>query len=177
MEVDASSLGVGAGLSQQRGEPPVVHPFVFFSKKRSPIGIILHPIQHQRHLPPRQTKADALSRIHSPDPLPEELEPVLPLDLFVCPITWSLDDDIRTAPEEEPAPPVGPEGRIYVPTSLRISLLDLVHASPGSGQPGRQRTLSLLKGRYWWPNMAQDVAPVCKGILCLCHYFDTPSSA
>ncbi|KAK3539464.1 hypothetical protein QTP70_008500 [Hemibagrus guttatus] len=30
-------------------------------------------------------------------------------DLFVCPITWSLDDDICAATEEEPAPPGGPD--------------------------------------------------------------------
>ncbi|KAK3506444.1 hypothetical protein QTP70_017063 [Hemibagrus guttatus] len=31
----------------------------------------------------KNTKADALSRIHSPDPMPEQLEPILPPDLFV----------------------------------------------------------------------------------------------
>ncbi|KAK3565354.1 hypothetical protein QTP86_007128 [Hemibagrus guttatus] len=111
----------------------------------------------------KNTKADALSRIHSPDPMPEEPEPILPPDLFVCPITWSLDDDIRAATEEEPAPPGGPDGKAYVPTSLSLSLLDLVHASPGSGHPGRQRTLSLLKERYWWPNMAENVTHFVRG--------------
>ncbi|KAK3539589.1 hypothetical protein QTP70_010252 [Hemibagrus guttatus] len=53
--------------------------------------------------------------------MPEEPEPILPPDLFVCPITWSLDDDIRAATEEEPAPPGGPDGKAYVPTSLRLS--------------------------------------------------------
>ncbi|KAK3522484.1 hypothetical protein QTP86_015544 [Hemibagrus guttatus] len=95
----------------------------------------------------KNTKADTLFRIHSPDPMPEEPEPILPPDLFVCPITWSLDDDIRAATKEEPALPGGPDGKAYVPTSLRLSLLDSVHASPGSGHPGRQRTLSLLKER------------------------------
>ncbi len=36
VEVDASSLGVGAVLSQRRGEPPVLHPCAFFLKKLSP---------------------------------------------------------------------------------------------------------------------------------------------
>ncbi len=36
VEVDASSLGVGAVLSQRRGETPVLHPCAFFSKKLSP---------------------------------------------------------------------------------------------------------------------------------------------
>ncbi|KAK3511981.1 hypothetical protein QTP70_027651 [Hemibagrus guttatus] len=110
-----------------------------------------------------ETPADALSRIHSPDPMPEEPEPILSPDLFVCPITLSLDNDIRAAIKEEPAPPGGPDGIAYVPTSLRLSLLDSVHASPGSGHPGRQQTLSLLKERYWWPNMAEDVARFARG--------------
>ncbi|KAK3564218.1 hypothetical protein QTP86_011202 [Hemibagrus guttatus] len=84
----------------------------------------------------KNTKADTLSRIHSPDAMPEEPEPILPPDL--CPITWLKVDNIRAATEEEPALPGGPDGKAYVPTSLRLSLLDSVHVSPGSGHPGRQ---------------------------------------
>ncbi|KAK3564885.1 hypothetical protein QTP86_030827 [Hemibagrus guttatus] len=83
-----------------------------------------------------------------------------------CSISGKLDQvmgHIRAATEEEPAPPGGPDGKAYVPTSLRLSLLDSVHASPGSGHPGRQRTLSLLKERYWWPNMAEEVARFVRG--------------
>lgn len=36
VEVDASSLGVGVELSQRRGEPPVLYPCAYFSKKLSP---------------------------------------------------------------------------------------------------------------------------------------------
>ncbi|KAK3524695.1 hypothetical protein QTP86_000836 [Hemibagrus guttatus] len=36
VELDASSLGVGAVLSQWRGETPVHHPCAYFSKKLSP---------------------------------------------------------------------------------------------------------------------------------------------
>ncbi len=142
VEVNASSLGGGALLSQWRVEPPVLHPCAF-SKKLSPaeqnydignrellaIKLALeewrhwleganHPfevitdhknlqyLREAKRLNPRQarwalfftrfnftvtyypghknTKADALSRIHSPDPLPEEIEPLLPPNLFVC---------------------------------------------------------------------------------------------
>ncbi|KAK3551030.1 hypothetical protein QTP70_011522 [Hemibagrus guttatus] len=140
VEVDASALGVGAVLSQQRGETPVLHPCAYFSKKLSPaeqnydignrellaIKLALeewrhwlegvnHPfevitdhknlqyLREAKRLNPRQ------ARIHSPDPMPEEPESILSPDLFVCPITWSLDDDICAATEEEPAPPGGPD--------------------------------------------------------------------
>ncbi|KAK3509845.1 hypothetical protein QTP70_014799 [Hemibagrus guttatus] len=36
VEVDASTTGVGAVLSQQQGNPPVLHPCAFFSRKLSP---------------------------------------------------------------------------------------------------------------------------------------------
>ncbi len=36
VEVDAATLGVGAILSQWKGEPPVLHPCAYFSKKLSP---------------------------------------------------------------------------------------------------------------------------------------------
>ncbi len=37
MEVDASTVGVGAVLSQHHGEPPKLHPCAYFSRKLSPV--------------------------------------------------------------------------------------------------------------------------------------------
>ncbi len=103
----------------------------------------------------RNCKADALSRVHSPDS-PTEPEPILPPALIVNPIIWNIDQDIRDATLTEPAPLGGPEGKTFVPVSIRQSLLDSVHKVPGSGHPGSQRTLSLLQARYWWPSMSRD---------------------
>ncbi len=156
VEVDASTLGVGAVLSQWKGEPPVLHPCAYFSRKLSPaeqnydigdrellaIKLALeewrhwlegaqHPfevitdhknlqyLRDARRLNPRQArwalfftrfrftvtyrsghknlKADALSRLHQPDPFPECPEPILSPTVFVCPIEWALDDQIRAA--------------------------------------------------------------------------------
>ncbi len=36
IEVDASTTGVGAVLSQQSGEPPILHPCAYFSRKLNP---------------------------------------------------------------------------------------------------------------------------------------------
>ncbi len=232
VEVDASTLGVGAVLSQWKGEPPVLHPCAYFSRKLSPaeqnydigdrellaIKLALeewrhwlegaqHPfevitdhknlqyLRDARRLNPRQArwalfftrfrftvtyrpghknlKADALSRLHQPDPFPECPEPILSPTVFVCPIEWALDDQIRAATLDEPAPLGGPEGKSFVPTALRLAPLDSVHSSPGSGHPGSQRTLSLLRNRYWWPNMARDVARYVKGCS-VCSIASTP---
>ncbi len=232
VEVDASTLGVGAVLSQWKGEPPVLHPCAYFSKKLSPaeqnydigdrellaIKLALeewrhwlegaqHPfevitdhknlqyLRDAKRLNPRQArwalfftrfrftvtyrpghknlKADALSRLHQPDPSPDCPEPILSPTVFVCPIEWALDDQIRAATLDEPAPLGGPEGKSFVPTALRLALLDSVHSSPGSGHPGNQRTLSLLRNKYWWPNMARDVARYIKGCS-VCAIASTP---
>ncbi len=232
VEVDAVTLGVGAILSQWKGEPPVLHPCAYFSKKLSPaeqnydvgnrellaIKLALeewrhwlegaqHPflvitdhknlqyLQEAKRLNPRQArwalfftrfrfkisyrpgskniKADALSRLNQPDPTPEEPEPILPHSIFTSPVLWNLDNQIQAATLIEPAPPGGPEGKRYVPSNLRLTLLDLVHTSPGSGHPGSHRTLSLLRNRYWWPNMTRDVARYVKGCS-ICAISSTP---
>ncbi len=232
VEVDAATLGVGAALSQWKGETPVLHPCAYFSRKLSPaeqnydvgnrellaIKLALEEWRHwlegaqypfevitdhknlqylrdAKRLNPRQArwalfftrfnftisyrpgnkniKADALSRLHQPDPTPDEPEPILPSSVFLSPIQWALDDQIRAATLTEPAPPGGPEGKEYVPSTLRLTLLDSVHTSPGSGHPGSNRTLSLLQGRYWWPNMARDVVRYVKGCS-VCAISSTP---
>ncbi|KAL0191951.1 hypothetical protein M9458_010247, partial [Cirrhinus mrigala] len=106
----------------------------------------------------KNLKANALSRLHSTDPVDESPERILPPSVFLAPIIWELDDQIRHATLEEAAPPGGPAGQMYVPTHLRLPLLDSAHTSLGSGHPGSRRTLSLLRQRYWWPNMAKEVA-------------------
>ncbi len=232
VEVDAAILGVGAVLSQWKGEPPVLHPCAYFSKKLSPAeqnydvgnGELLaiklaleewrhwlegaqHPfvvitdhknlqyLQEAKRLNPRQArwalfftrfrfmisyrpgskniKADALSRLHQPDPTTEEPEPILPHSIFTSPVLWNLDHQIQAATLLEPAPPGGPAGKKYVPSNLRLTLLDSVHTSPGSGHPGSHRTLSLLRNRYWWPNMTRDVTRYVRGCS-ICAISSTP---
>ncbi|KAI2657525.1 Transposon Tf2-8 polyprotein [Labeo rohita] len=214
VEVDASTAGVGAVLSQAAGDPAILHPCAFYSHKLSPaeqnydvgnrellaIKLALeewrhwlegakHPVtiitdhknlqylRDAKRLNPRQARwalfftrfhlqityrpgsknipADALSRLSSPEPS-TDLEPIIPSHLFVSPIIWDINQDIRRATLQEPAPPDCPEGKIYVPSSLRQRLLGTVHQSPGSGHPGSKRTFSLLQSRYWWSSMRRD---------------------
>ncbi|KAL0167736.1 hypothetical protein M9458_035958, partial [Cirrhinus mrigala] len=214
VEVDASTAGVGAVLSQAAGDPALLHPCAFYSHKLSPaeqnydvgnrellaIKLALeewrhwlegarHPVtiitdhknlqylRDAKRLNPRQARwalfftrfrlkityrpgsknipADALSRQSAPEPSADP-EPIIPSHLFISPIIWNIDRDIQQATLQEPAPPDCPEGKIYVPSSLRNHLLGTVHQSPGSGHPGSKRTLSLLQSCYWWSSMRRD---------------------
>ncbi|KAK3541689.1 hypothetical protein QTP86_000757 [Hemibagrus guttatus] len=221
VEVDASTTGVGAVLSQQQGKPPVLHPCAFFSKKLSPaeanydignrellaIKLALEEWRHwlegakhpfvvltdhknleylraAKRLNPRQArwalfftrfhftisyrpgpknvKADALSRLHGQEEPSEEPEPILPEKLFVSPISWSGE----TLPEPDAhtsTPPGCPPGLQFIPRAQRSSLLHSTHASLGTGHPGIQGTLSLLRQRFWWPGMASDVQRYVQG--------------
>ena len=50
--------------------------------------------------------------------------------------------------------------RLYVPHSLRHTLVQASHAHPFSGHGGRMQTLAKLSQHYWWPNMPKDIAYV-----------------
>ncbi len=114
----------------------------------------------------RNCKADALSRVHSPNS-PTKPKPIFPPALIVNPIIWNIDQDIRAATLTEPAPLGGPEGKTFIPVSIQQSLLDSVQKVLGSGHPGSQRTLSLLQARHWWPSMSRDtIRYVCSCSVC-----------
>ncbi|KAI2644487.1 Transposon Tf2-8 polyprotein [Labeo rohita] len=104
---------------------------------------------------------------------PAEPEPILPPSVIVSPIIWDLENNIRHATLQEPAPSGCPEGKIYVPSSQRLHLLGTVHESPGSGHPGSRRTLSLLQGHYWWPSMHRNVTRFVLSCS-VCPMFITP---
>jgi transposase InsO family protein len=50
------------------------------------------------------------------------------------------------------------EGRYYIPSGLlRRELLKQNHDDPHAGHFGYEKTLELLRRKYWWPNMPGDV--------------------
>ncbi|KAK3505691.1 hypothetical protein QTP70_004435, partial [Hemibagrus guttatus] len=170
VEVDASTTGVGAVLSQQQGNPRKLHPCAFFSRKLNPAER-LNPRQARWALfftrfkftisyrpGSKNVKADALSRIYGPDIASEDPEPVLPEKIFASPISWSEG----TLPESG-APPGCPPGLQFIPRSHRTSLIHATHVSLGTGHPGIKGTLSLLQQRFWWPRMAVDVKRYVQG--------------
>ncbi|KAK3528837.1 hypothetical protein QTP70_011760 [Hemibagrus guttatus] len=106
----------------------------------------------------KNVKADALSRLYSPDIASDDPETILPEKIFTNPILWSEG----TLPESD-APPECPPGLQFVPRSHRTSLVHSTHVSLGTGHPGIQRTLSLLQQRFWWPRMAVEVKRYVQG--------------
>ena len=58
-----------------------------------------------------------------------------------------------------------------VPAKKRQAAIDRCHHD--AGHQGRDRTLSLMKERFWWPGMAVQVMMVVKGCL-RCKQFEAP---
>ncbi len=216
VEVDASTSGVGAVLSQQQGTPAKFHPCAFFSRKLSPaemnydignrellaIKLALEEWRHwlegaqnpfivltdhknlqylrdAKRLNPRQARwalffyplqlyhllssrsqecesGCSLSRLHSPEEVCEEPETIIPKEIIVSPIQWNPESDTPSN-VSTPTLPGCPPGLQYITRARRTPLIHSVHTSLGTGHPGANGTLSLLKDRFWWPNMARDV--------------------
>ncbi len=115
----------------------------------------------------KNIKADALSRLHQSDLTPDEPEPILPSSVFLSPIQWALDDQIRAATLTEPAPPGGPKAR---------SMSHLPFASPFWTQstplrdPGTQaatepsRSSKAATGGPTWPGMSAGMSKVVRSV-------------
>ncbi|KAK3545523.1 hypothetical protein QTP70_007754 [Hemibagrus guttatus] len=104
----------------------------------------------------KNTKADTLSRMFAPEESPETPKPILPENIIVSPITWS-EETLPPANASTNTPPGCPPGSQYIPRARRTALIHSAHTSLGTGHPGIHETLSLLKDRFWWPNMTADV--------------------
>ncbi|KAK3537154.1 hypothetical protein QTP70_002657 [Hemibagrus guttatus] len=110
----------------------------------------------------KNIKADALSHIHSLDENNDDPEPILPEKLFASPISWS--EETLPEPNTPADAPLGcPQGLQFVPRTQRTPLIHSSHTSLGTGHPGINGTLSLLKQRFWWPNMAADIRRYVQG--------------
>ncbi|KAK3506431.1 hypothetical protein QTP70_002157 [Hemibagrus guttatus] len=128
VKVDASTIRVGAVLSQQQGNPRKLHPCAFFSRKLNLV----------------------------PEESTDDPEPIIPEQLFVSPIAWL--EEMLPEPSASTNTPLGcPQGLQYIPQARRTPLIHSTHTSLGTGHPGVNETLLLLKQRFWWPNMTSDV--------------------
>uniref|UniRef100_A0A8C1GVU0 Gypsy retrotransposon integrase-like protein 1 n=1 Tax=Cyprinus carpio TaxID=7962 RepID=A0A8C1GVU0_CYPCA len=111
----------------------------------------------------KNTRADTLSRLHAPEETLDKPEPILPTKLFVNPIQWDLDEQIRELSQDLPAPPECPANKIYIPKDLRTPLISSAHSSIGTGHPGINKTCSTLQHKYWWPGMLNDIRTFIQG--------------
>ncbi|KAK3569679.1 hypothetical protein QTP86_002624 [Hemibagrus guttatus] len=93
---------------------------------------------------------------------PETPELILPERIIVSPIAWS-EETLPPANASTTTPPGCPPGSQYITRARRTSLILSAHTSLGTGHPGINETLSLLKDRFWWPNMAADIRRYVQG--------------
>uniref|UniRef100_A0A3B3HPV2 Gypsy retrotransposon integrase-like protein 1 n=1 Tax=Oryzias latipes TaxID=8090 RepID=A0A3B3HPV2_ORYLA len=103
----------------------------------------------------RNVKPDALSRIFSAHDHHEAV-PIIPPTCVIGNLTWDIETRVQQAQGEEPDHPPPPANTLYVPSSLRSDVLVWGHASRVSCHGGVQRTLNLIKRRFFWPSMEQD---------------------
>mmetsp|Transcript_20732 Transcript_20732/g.61869 ORF Transcript_20732/g.61869 Transcript_20732/m.61869 type:complete len:706 (+) Transcript_20732:1048-3165(+) len=68
---------------------------------------------------------------------------------------WSLVDDMLFRKRDG-------QTRKYVPESLRVRIMNVVHDSDYNMHAGRDQTLQDLKARYYWPDMDHDVSEYVK---------------
>jgi len=97
----------------------------------------------------RNTKADALSRIHEP-------ESILPPACVVGMVTMDIEGVVARAQLAQPDPGNGPPHRLFVPDSVRTEVLQWGHASQVACHPRVHRTHSFLSRRFWWPSLGAD---------------------
>ncbi|KAK3572131.1 hypothetical protein QTP86_022209 [Hemibagrus guttatus] len=83
----------------------------------------------------KNSKADALSRRHDPPQAESKPDPILPPSIIIAPVTWDLMDEIQREQQSEPTPPGCPPTKHYVPSNLRIQVMQWVHTSLCSGHP------------------------------------------
>ncbi len=82
--------------------------------------------------------------------------------MIVCPIQWS-PNSVPSSSVSANDPPGCPPGLQYVTRTQRTPLIHSAHSSLGTGHPGANGTLSLLKDRFWLPNMAREVRRFVQG--------------
>jgi hypothetical protein len=56
-------------------------------------------------------------------------------------------------------------GALWVPESIQMRVVEVLHKAPDSGHPGIVRTVRLIKSRYYWPRLDRTV----KTFIANCH--------
>ncbi len=131
----------------------------------------------------KNTKADALSRLHVPDEQPRNPETIIPTELIVSPIQWTLDDDIAAASVSDPALPGCPPGHICSLQSMNTTHSFSAHL-PGhwssrdqSNPLAIERLLLVAQNGEWYQKVCERMLGMCYGQNnSLLTHWQTPTS-
>ncbi|KAL0147619.1 hypothetical protein M9458_057083, partial [Cirrhinus mrigala] len=105
----------------------------------------------------KNVKPDSLSRIFDHTDRPSTPESIFPETLIVSTLTWEVETKVKTALEGVTPPVACPPNRLFVPEELRSEVIQWGHCSNVACHPGVNRTIHVVKQRFWWPLMARDV--------------------
>uniref|UniRef100_A0A3P9HCQ1 Gypsy retrotransposon integrase-like protein 1 n=1 Tax=Oryzias latipes TaxID=8090 RepID=A0A3P9HCQ1_ORYLA len=101
-------------------------------------------------------KPDALSRKYNVTDSPSS-PTIIPDSCFVGNLTWDIESRVQQAQGEKPSTVNCPPGTLFVPQRLRSDVITWGHSSKIACHGGVHRTLLLLKRRFFWPSMENDV--------------------
>ncbi|KAI2657893.1 Transposon Tf2-6 polyprotein [Labeo rohita] len=82
-------------------------------------------------------------------------------------VVWGIEQQVKRALSHVTIPRDCPEGKLFVPESVRSVVLRWSHASRLAVHPGVRGTLTSVRQRFWWPAIVRDVrryvasCPVC----------------
>ncbi|KAK3511977.1 hypothetical protein QTP70_027656 [Hemibagrus guttatus] len=165
VEVDASSSGLGAVLSQRHSNLTTAEVnYDVGNRELLAIKAALeewrHWLEGARH--PFQVLTDHcnleyLRGAKRLNPRQASTELILPATALLAPVWWDLLGEIRRAHAEEPPPADCPPRRLFVPSQFRPQVMRWVHETPSSGHPGTRRSAQLVSRRFWWPSLGPDV--------------------
>ncbi len=112
-------------------------------------------------------KPDALSRIFEATASPTPPVAIIQPERVVAVVTWGVESKVRDALRDITVPAGCPESLLFVPESVRTSVLQWGHSSSLACHPGATRTHRLIKQQFWWPSMVRDArrfvsaCPIC----------------
>ncbi len=92
---------------------------------------------------------------------------ILQPERVVAVVTWGVESKVRDALRDITVPAGCPESLLFVPESVRTSVLQWGHSSSLACHPGATRTHRLIKQQFWWPSMVRDArrfvsaCPIC----------------
>lgn len=113
----------------------------------------------------KDNKADALSRFYASDKIPEDPKPILPSNIIVSQILWSLDERIAEATATEPAPPGYPVLMFPIYTDFLISSQRTVQWALATLGPIRpSRYYKKISGGQRWHRMTKALFKVVRSV-------------